>query len=99
VHAELAGGLPQPDLAGELVGLLGQLPPLPQDTGLGEGVATGAGTGPSLLARLRRTLHLAPGAMTFGQVACPGSTGLRVSPEEVVPIGTPLAAEMQGVGF
>jgi hypothetical protein len=125
VDAELAGGLPQPDLAGELVGLLGQLPPLPQDTGLGEGVATqaaalgrqgaadtpwswssppaaltarsrqwsrtwqdaqmalaaappptrtaargatpskGAGTGPSLLARLRRTLHLAPGAMPF----------------------------------
>jgi hypothetical protein len=34
VDAEPAGGLSQPDLAGELVGLLGQLPPLPQDTGL-----------------------------------------------------------------
>jgi hypothetical protein len=38
VDAELAGGLPQPDLVGELVGLLGQLPTLPQDTGRGEGV-------------------------------------------------------------
>jgi hypothetical protein len=40
VDAELAGGLPQPDLAGELVGLLGQLPVLPVGAGLGEGVAT-----------------------------------------------------------
>jgi hypothetical protein len=39
VDAELAGGLPQPALAGELVGLLGQLPVLPVGTRLGEGVA------------------------------------------------------------
>ena len=36
MDAELAGGLPQPDLAGELVGLLGQLPPLPQALGSGK---------------------------------------------------------------
>jgi hypothetical protein len=35
----------------------------------------------------------------FGQVACPGRTRLRVPPGEVVPIGAPLAAEVQGVGF
>jgi hypothetical protein len=39
VDAELAGGLSQPDLAGEPVGSFGQLPALPQDAGLGKGVA------------------------------------------------------------
>ena len=39
VDAELAGGLPQPDLVGELVGGLGQLTLLPVGAGLGEGVA------------------------------------------------------------
>jgi hypothetical protein len=39
VDAELAGGLPQPQLAGELVGLLGQLPVLPVGARLGETVA------------------------------------------------------------
>jgi hypothetical protein len=38
VDAEPAGGLPQPDLAGELVGL-GQLPLLAVGAGLGEAVA------------------------------------------------------------
>jgi hypothetical protein len=36
VDAQLLGGLPQPDLAGELVGTLGQLPVLPVDAGLRE---------------------------------------------------------------
>ena len=36
MDAELAGGLPQADLAGELVGLLGQFPVLPVGAGLGE---------------------------------------------------------------
>jgi hypothetical protein len=39
VDAELAGGLPQPDLTGELVGRLGQLPMLPVCARLGEAVA------------------------------------------------------------
>jgi hypothetical protein len=39
VDAELAGGLPQPALAGELVGLLGQLPILPVGTRLGKVLA------------------------------------------------------------
>jgi hypothetical protein len=39
VDTQLLGGLPQPDLAGELVGLLGQLPILPVDAWLREGVA------------------------------------------------------------
>jgi hypothetical protein len=39
VDAELAGGLPQPDLAGQGVRLLGQLPLLPVGAGLREGVA------------------------------------------------------------
>jgi hypothetical protein len=39
VDAELAGGLPQPDLARELVGLLGQLAVLPVGAGLWEAVA------------------------------------------------------------
>jgi hypothetical protein len=39
VDAELAGRLPQPDLAGQGVGGLGQLPTLPVGAGLGEGVA------------------------------------------------------------
>ena len=39
VDAELAGGLPQPDLVGEGVGGLGQVAALPVGAGLGEGVA------------------------------------------------------------
>jgi hypothetical protein len=39
VDGELAGGLPQPDLVGQGVGGLGQLPPLPQDARLREGIA------------------------------------------------------------
>jgi hypothetical protein len=42
MDAELAGGLPQPDLAGELVGPFGQLPILPVGTRLGEAVAAQA---------------------------------------------------------
>jgi len=38
------------------------------------------------------------GPCHFGQVVCPGRTRLRVPPGEVVPIGAPLAAEMQGSG-
>jgi hypothetical protein len=39
VDAQPAGGLPQPNLAGELVGLLGQLALLPAGARLREGVA------------------------------------------------------------
>jgi len=39
VDSELAGGLPQSDLTGELMRLLGQLSVLPVGAGLGEGVA------------------------------------------------------------
>jgi hypothetical protein len=39
VDAEPAGDLPQADLVGKVVGLLGQLPLLPVGTGLREGVA------------------------------------------------------------
>jgi hypothetical protein len=42
VDAELAGGLPQPDVVGELVGLFGQLTVLPVGAGLGEAVAAQA---------------------------------------------------------
>jgi hypothetical protein len=40
VDAELFGGLPHPDLAGELVRGLGQVAVLPVYVGLGEAVAT-----------------------------------------------------------
>ena len=42
MDAELAGGLPQSDLVGELVGLLGQLALLPVGAGLGEGLVAQA---------------------------------------------------------
>jgi hypothetical protein len=42
VDAELAGGLAQPNLASQGVGLLGQLPVLPVAAGLREGVAAQA---------------------------------------------------------
>jgi hypothetical protein len=53
----------------------------------------GAGAGPSCCPASAYTPHLAPEAMVG---STPGRARLRVPPGEVVPIGTPLAAELGG---